>query len=66
MALFIKPMKNVDNPARRKPVNAEQARNIANNQNLQSVLNADFNQLLLRISDAPTGLRFGTPPGGVL
>lgn len=57
--------RRVENKSRPKPVTESDVIAISNNQLLAKSLKADYNQILRRISDAPTGLRFGSPPGTV-
>jgi len=54
--------RKIDNPARRRAINRREAINIANNEQFQNRLNADYDQLLLRVSNAVGGLRNGAPP----
>jgi hypothetical protein len=52
----------VINVARKKPVTAREANAAAIRQIWQREFNPDYDQVVLRISTAPSGLRFGEPP----
>jgi hypothetical protein len=54
------------NIARRKAINAREAVAIANRQIWQREFNPDYDQIVLRVSNAVySGLRNGYPPGDV-
>lgn len=57
--------RRIENKARAKPVTENEVIDITNNQILAKTLKSDYNQILLRVSNAPTGLRAGSPPGVV-
>lgn len=50
------------NVARKKPITAREAVAAANRQIWQREFNPDYDQVVLRISTATTGLRYGDPP----
>jgi len=58
--------KKVRNTAKKKPISEEEAKKIADSQIFLREFNADYTQVMLRISNAPTGLVFGAPPGGAI
>ncbi len=55
--------KQILNRAKQRPISEIEAKKIADSQIFLSTLNADYEQIMLRISNAPTGLTFGAPPG---
>lgn len=57
--------KRVENIARPKYITANRAKSQANMQNFLREFNPSYDQVLLRISDAPQGMKFGKPPGRV-
>lgn len=57
--------KKVKNVAAPKPIGGNYAKMIADSQIWMREFQADYDQIVLRISHAPTGLRFGSPPGKV-
>ena len=54
--------KAVQNHARQKPITENQAKVVADGQIWLTRFNPDYNQVVKRISAAPTGLRNGSPP----
>ena len=52
----------MNNPAKRKPIDAEQAKKIANREAFLDTFNPAYNQVMLRFSNAKDGLRNGAPP----
>ena len=57
--------KKIPNIARSQPISENYAKAISDSQIWAREFNADYDQIMLRISNAPTGLRFGAPPGTV-
>lgn len=50
------------NPAKRTPIDSEQAKKIANREAFLRNFNPVHNQVMLRFSSAKSGLRNGAPP----
>lgn len=55
--------KKVRNIAKSKPISENQAKVIADGQIWLREFNPDYDQIVRRVSNAPTGLRFGAPIG---
>lgn len=55
----------IHNPSKRKPITEPEAVRIANAQSFQARFNPDYHQVILRISNAESGLKNGSPPGTV-
>jgi len=55
-------LKALRNPAKQRPMTKNEVVKIANAEYFQARFNPDYYQVLKRISDAPTGLRNGSPP----
>ncbi len=60
-----KKRQSIRNPSRRRPITEPEAIRIANAETFQRMFNPDYYQVMLRISDAESGLRNGSPPGPV-
>ncbi len=60
-----KKRRSIRNPSRRRPITEPEAIRIANAETFQRMFNPDYYQVMLRISDAESGLRNGSPPGPV-
>lgn len=56
---------SVANRSRGKPITKNQAKMVADSQIWLREFNADFDQIVKRVSHSPTGLSFGAPPGTV-
>lgn len=54
--------KAIPNHARAKPITENQAKAVADGQIWLREFNPDYDQVVKRISAAPTGLRNGAPP----
>jgi len=54
--------KRARNPAIAKGVNKSEVKSMINDQLFQFEFNADYNQIMLRVDEAPHGLRNGGPP----
>lgn len=57
--------KKTQNISRPKPISERQAKMVADSQIWMREFNPDYDQIMLRISSANTGLRYGSPPGTV-
>lgn len=57
--------KIIQNKSRGKGITAKQAKVVSDGQIWLREFNPDYNQVMKRISAAPTGLRNGSPPGTV-
>ena len=57
--------KRVNNPSLKKPVTANQVIKIASQEDFIDKFNPLYHQVMLRVSNAPQGLRYGAPPGKV-
>lgn len=55
--------RKTENIARKKAISAAQAQAIADSQIWLRQFNPDYDQVMLRISTAVTGLHYGAPPG---
>lgn len=53
----------IQNISKPKPINASDAKNIANKEIFLRNFNPDYDMVVKRISNAPQGLRCGSPPG---
>jgi len=60
-----KKRQGIHNPAKRRPITEPEAVRIANAESFQRMFNPDYYQVMLRISDAESGLKNGAPPGPV-
>ena len=54
--------KKIRNPARAKGVGKREVSSMINTELFQFTFNADYSQVMLRISNAPNGLRYGGAP----
>jgi len=57
--------KKINNPAKFKSITKPQAIRIANSEFFQSTFNPGYYQVIKRVSNAESGLRYGSVPGRV-
>lgn len=55
--------KVIHNRSKPKPISENQAKTVADTQIWAREFRPDYDQVVKRISTAPTGLRYGAPPG---